>query len=309
MSKTPAERIAAAVASATEALNAGFRNMAEQKRAAESASRAYEEQRKELMHMVLAIEESKRTAEQDAVYWDLPQNTHQWKPKHATQVLAAMAHAAEAVKSIETIAALYAQIKAAPITPKAESKAQAVERENKRREVEGVTSVVGLAVAPLKDEAVVIARSRAEAALIQLGEALAGTDLRVSAPYPRANMGRAAHLMAKQRYQLARRLMNYTSGIRVDDPQPATGINPEVLASMVDQAGQDAAASFDAYVIKLEGKVGACDTAKVDGRSLWHGSILTVTKGEAVERWKTQQIINVSVLGTVFNQWPTRLMK
>jgi hypothetical protein len=34
-----------------------------------------------------------------------------------------------------------------------------------------------------------------------------------------------------------------------------------------------------------------------------------VTKGGTVERWKTQQIVNVSRLGKLFNQWPTRQLQ
>lgn len=30
---------------------------------------------------------------------------------------------------------------------------------------------------------------------------------------------------------------------------------------------------------------------------------------EEIERWKTRQILNVSKLGKVFNQFPTRLLK
>ena len=75
------------------------------------------------------------------------------------------------------------------------------------------------------------------------------------------------------------------------------------------QVALDAAADFDAYVGKLTKKVGDVVSAKVEG-ALWQGSRLTVTKADgSIERWNTQQIINVSVLGKLFNQWPTRKQK
>jgi len=91
-------------------------------------------------------------------------------------------------------------------------------------------------------------------------------------------------------------------------PEFVTGTNEAGIASLIEQTERDAAASFDAYVAKLTGKVGECDSASVVG-ALWEGSILTVTKGEKTERWTTKQIINVSCLGKLFNQWPTRLAK
>ena len=70
-----------------------------------------------------------------------------------------------------------------------------------------------------------------------------------------------------------------------------------------------AAEAFDAFVAKLVLKVGEGVTAaKLDGHT-WSGSVLTIAKGEAVEFWNTKQIINFSVYGKAFNQWPTRKVK
>ena len=77
----------------------------------------------------------------------------------------------------------------------------------------------------------------------------------------------------------------------------------------VQSAMEMAAAQYDAFVDQAGGKIGKCDAASLAGSHVWGHSILTVAKGETVERWKTQQIVNQSVLGTVFNQWPTRKLK
>jgi hypothetical protein len=86
-------------------------------------------------------------------------------------------------------------------------------------------------------------------------------------------------------------------------------ISEERYARMREQVRQDAGASFDAYVAKLTAKVGeGVISASVVGH-LWDYSILTVEKTSGIEQWRTQQILNVSCLGKVFNQWPTRKMK
>jgi flagellar basal body rod protein FlgC len=68
---------------------------------------------------------------------------------------------------------------------------------------------------------------------------------------------------------------------------------------------------YNMFVCKLVKKIGAeAVSAKLEGNHVWSYSILTVTlKDGTVQRWKTQQITNCSVLGKYFPQWPTRLMK
>lgn len=75
------------------------------------------------------------------------------------------------------------------------------------------------------------------------------------------------------------------------------------------EAGKDAGVQYTAFVLKLEHKVGKCDAAILEGDHVWGHSTLTVTKGEQRETWITHQIINVSKLGKVFNQWPSRKVK
>lgn len=84
--------------------------------------------------------------------------------------------------------------------------------------------------------------------------------------------------------------------------------NEAAIARFYKQVEDQTNASFTAFVKKMVGKVGDCDSASMEGR-IWHYSILTVTKGETVERWKTQMIVNVSCRGKVFNQFPTRKVK
>ncbi len=86
--------------------------------------------------------------------------------------------------------------------------------------------------------------------------------------------------------------------------------SPKRIEAFVETSKADAAVQYDAFVAKLNAKIGETTDAKLDGSHVWGYSILTVTlpTGET-QRWKTQQIVNVSVLGNLYNQWPSRKVK
>jgi hypothetical protein len=165
------------------------------------------------------------------------------------------------------------------------------------------------AIAPQKNEACERAAASVRARMNSIAATLVGTDLNITAPMPNGNMSRKDYLQARAFYGIARQVcMTVREGHSMRAPVMAVAVNVDGIARVANDAYEATAASFDAYVAKLVSKVGDCDEAIVDG-SLWDHSILTVAKGAAIERWKTQQIINVSVLGNLFNQWPTRLVK
>jgi hypothetical protein len=95
-----------------------------------------------------------------------------------------------------------------------------------------------------------------------------------------------------------------------DKPQFVT-INNEGIERIVSAARTDASAQYIAFVAKLIKKIGDdVVDANLSGSHVWGYSYLTITRASgSKECWKTQQILNVSVLGTVFNQWPTRKVK
>lgn len=74
---------------------------------------------------------------------------------------------------------------------------------------------------------------------------------------------------------------------------------------------EQTADQYNAFVCKLVGKIGPdAVSATLEGNHVWSYSTLTVTlRDGTIQRWKTQQITNCSVLGKYFSQWPTRLMK
>lgn len=99
-------------------LAAGFTTKSAQKDAKEHASRAYSQARDMVLSVYLAIPREERTPEQESVYDVLPYETHNFRPKHADAIAKGLPGAMEFVPVIERTVALYAEIKAAPVTPK-----------------------------------------------------------------------------------------------------------------------------------------------------------------------------------------------
>ena len=79
------------------------------------------------------------------------------------------------------------------------------------------------------------------------------------------------------------------------------------ISSMADLAG----VFYEAWSVKLLGKVGEITQANLEiSSSICGYSRLTVKKPDgSIQQWKIQMIINCSVNGKVFHQWPTRLVK
>ncbi len=76
------------------------------------------------------------------------------------------------------------------------------------------------------------------------------------------------------------------------------------------RAIREADLSIDGYIAKLARKIGE----RVKGVSylgeLWSGSTVIVSlETGAEQRWETRTILNISCLGNVFNQWPTKRIK
>lgn len=165
------------------------------------------------------------------------------------------------------------------------------------------------AVAPLKQESIdaVVNRTRAiiNNYIAKLEEA--NWDVNVVAPYPKSTMGRSSYLAAKMRYDFIHSFTrSVAASYRPGEPR-FVYVDEELVARVLKTAADDAAASYDAYVSKLNAKIGAVDAAELTYvAGLWSESMLKVTKGEEVEFWHTRCITNFSKFGLPFNQWPTR---
>lgn len=169
---------------------------------------------------------------------------------------------------------------------------------------------VGKAVFPVKLDAVKAANEWVRNRVANMTATLeaANWDLNVVAPSPRFDDAdyRAKSAMRSEYHRVTR------SAEAVRGAYEKTNVvvlDPEGVERYVADAERDAADTYDAFACKLVAKIGACDFADLDGSHVWSSSILTVRKGAVVERWKTQQITNVSIYNKYFPQWPTRLLK
>jgi len=170
-------------------------------------------------------------------------------------------------------------------------------------------------VAPLKNDAIERAEQNAKEIIDDVKKQLleAGNDLKICAPYPRSNMYNAyspAYWIAASKYQLFRSLCKTRKGSHMMNEPILADMDSNYKAKFIKQAKEDAAAQYDAFVAKLVVKIGEVEDAKLVGNHVWSFSILSVTKKDGTtQNWKTQQIINVSKYGKLFNQWPTRKVK
>lgn len=169
-------------------------------------------------------------------------------------------------------------------------------------------SPVAVAVEPLRAAAV-------ERAKIE-GRRIAGAYLAKFAADPKlAQYPRGTGSMGKLEYNLVmstyRIIQSLTTALKDAYRQEDRTVvaDPAKVEIFVNDCGERAEKEYTAFVAKLEIKVGTCDAAELTGDHVWGYSFLRVTKGSDVTVWKTQQIVNVSVLGKCFNQWPTRKVK
>ena len=137
-----------------------------------------------------------------------------------------------------------------------------------------------------------------------------GWDLDKAAPGPNGRMSRVDYKMAQAKHNFYATITianpNAPRRIRMTDPRPVIA-SDERISIVLARVEREASEQFDAYIGKLTGKIGETTAASINNSPLWNGSVLTVTKPDGTtEQWKTKMIINVSSLGKLFNQWPTR---
>lgn len=169
-------------------------------------------------------------------------------------------------------------------------------------------------VLPLKEDAMKRAADYAKDVVASVRAELtnAGNDLHVCAPYPSSigmSTGQYRAMVAK--YGLYRKLTTRRESNRngMHDPEFAD-MSSKGIAEFVKEARENAAFQYDAYVAKLNKKIGTVIHAELKGNHVWGFSFLTVELPTGEKQiWKTQQIINQSKYQKVFNQFPTRKVK
>lgn len=187
--------------------------------------------------------------------------------------------------------------------------------------MESITqALITAAVEHLKESAL----ERAEEETIALADRYqaalndAGWDLEVAFPNPDASRNFIAdNRSIKARRNMATRFTRHDA----TRSQPSRRMKvhnyriwcPDSVAAMVKEARERASQQYDAFIAKLASKVeqdGPVAEVILTGSHVWGHSTLTVCHVDGrVHKWRTEMIINVSKLGTLFNQWPTRKLK
>lgn len=207
--------------------------------------------------------------------------------------------------------------------------ARAVEKARKAAEKASIAGTQ-LAIADALEGYRVGAMDEAEASIVQVlmnaYRALAEADWNLDVVAPRPNslkMGRTEYMAANHKRAFYSSITTNdnernnaeTRAMRARGEAVGYGNTPNFVrytemcvTSMIQRARQDASASFDAFVAKLAQKNGAgVVSATVDRASVWNDSILTATFEDGSKKvWHTKTIINCSVYGKLFNQWPSR---
>lgn len=187
---------------------------------------------------------------------------------------------------------------------------------------ETLSHPVTAAVEPAREKAIERAAKFAAERVEQIKAELEANDwdVNATAPYPNASrcdrreykMGQAKHALVHSLVQAdASRKVQLKPWERSDHHPEYVVMSDEGVARFIEQARQAASTDYDAYILKLVEKVGEVKTAvMVTTSNVWNVSYVIVTDETGQETiWKTQQIINVSVLGKLFNQYPTRKVK
>ena len=171
---------------------------------------------------------------------------------------------------------------------------------------------IAMACEPMRNRAMDYAQSRLEKRIAErYAELLANYS--VAKGYPKSfNMCRADYKQAMSAYRFDSAICNEVKSPsnhnRMYEPRLLTP-DTEGAARLIAEARAMAALSYDAFIVKLIGKAGNPDTATIDSGNVWDHSNLTCTKDGVVTKWRTQCIVNCSVHGLLFNQWPTRIVK
>ena len=138
-------------------------------------------------------------------------------------------------------------------------------------------------------------------------------DIQQVAPYPDSfKMSRSEWATKEAKYDLYHRLTELAGEYSGRRGQPVyVQMKTSRVQEYVKDAKEAAAIQYDAFVIKLIRKVGEVVSAACEAQAgVWGLSYLRIVRKDGSrETWQTQQIINYSVLGTPYNQWPTRKLK
>lgn len=172
---------------------------------------------------------------------------------------------------------------------------------------------VGRALHPMKVEAVKSAAQDAQKVVDRVLKDLEahGWDINAAAPRPDSfREGREEYQRKNSKRQLYSAVTKNLTNSYVRSGPQIVERDEDGIARFISNSEQDAALQYDSFICKMVKKVGEVSDATIQGEHVWGHSILTVVlPNGSTQRWKTQQIINYSVYGRPYLQWPSRIVK
>ena len=136
-------------------------------------------------------------------------------------------------------------------------------------------------------------------------------DLDKIAPYPKSSA------ISPSNYRFAISIRRHyeqyfqsTQGSRRISEPNIVALKQNAFDKVISEATKKSNASFDSYINKLSIKINSpVKSANLEGNLWQHSFLKVILEDNTIQIWKTQMIINSSVYGKLFNQFPTRLMK
>lgn len=172
---------------------------------------------------------------------------------------------------------------------------------------------VGRALHPMKSDAVKAAAADAQKIVDRVLSDLEahGWDINAAAPRPDSfREGREAYQSKNRKRQLYSAVSKSLSQVYVRSGPQIVERDEEGIARFISNSERDAALQYDAFICKMVKKVGDVSDATIQGEHIWGHSVLTVVLPDgSIQRWMTQQIVNYSVYGRPYLQWPSRVVK
>lgn len=273
-------------------LAAGFKTKADQKRAKESASRAFERIMKAVRDVHLQDRENPKG---EAVYFAMPSYPHEWKPKHADMIRSDLPGAALHIEAADRIAALAADIKAAPLMPTV-----AEEKARKERAV--------LALQALNPELRAAFEAQAPELAREFADYMRRIEKSASAAFPDGIPHYVSDRDPKAAFQHSVALLQGVSDtVTKKGPdgrdQHILVLNEAKLAREAESYGMRTALQ---WFYKTNQKLGALQSPELVKDRGGYVHVRGERDGQKVELVQ-QRIINVSPLGKLFHQFPSRI--
>ena len=299
---------------AEESFNNGFETEAARKAAMSLISSAYDTIKDELRNNIitdlralrepstnkpLAGKENEHEA-LNKLFWSKPDNLSQVREKHF-----GMFEKYSDLLMLKKLIGLRQAMKEVPLVPKKSDLEKAA-----KAAALAANTVIADATHPMKIAAMEKSRKEAEEYLEKIKARLEKNDFDPYKVVPRPPVqtpqtydgGYAEKEANKNRYPYEQ--MVARNGSRYEWAE-------NKAQRYIDNCVKGTSDHYDSYVSKMNNKIKNPVSAKFSWVSdVWGSSMLEVTLLDGTtEYWKTQIIVNVSKLGKLFNQWPTRRIK